>query len=70
MSWDWLDISKNPNVTKLPKSNIVQIIRRFTAVRKIQSAFLMAYYNPNYKICRNRLKREYNIMADEFDHNA
>jgi len=47
---------------KLPYNNIEMIIRKFIAINKIQKVFKEVYYNPEYKICKNRLHREFNNM--------
>jgi hypothetical protein len=68
VQWNWQEVSRNPNVTKLQTSELAKVVRRFIAACKIQSAFLEAYYNPDYKLCRDRLNREYNAMVGELDH--
>lgn len=39
-------------------------IRKKTAVRKIQRALLLSYFNPEYAICRKRLLREFGLLQN------
>jgi len=43
----------------LPDSEIEYLVRRFRAARIIQRVFRLAIVNPEYKICRSRLHREF-----------
>lgn len=38
------------------------MLRKRNIIKKIQRAYLKSYYNPEYKICRNRLLRELNYL--------
>jgi len=47
----------------LPPLEVERTILRIIAARKIQRAFKEAYCNPDYKLCRDRLRREFESMV-------
>jgi hypothetical protein len=64
--WDIYNTPAYYNIRlTLPMPNIIQIAQQYFAACRIQRAFKEAYYNPNYKICRNRLQREFKDMIDD-----
>jgi len=58
-------LSQNLNVLRYPLSEIETAARRFIAAWRIQRAFKKAYSNPEYKMCRDRLMREFAGMAKD-----
>jgi hypothetical protein len=60
--WDWSCLSLHPNIFKFSEENI---IREYIAARKIVRAFKEANSNPEYKLCRDRLLREFMCMREE-----
>jgi len=54
------------NKLNLPINEIVTITKKYFAAKKIQSAFKEAYYNPNLKICRKRLRNEFEKIKKDF----
>jgi hypothetical protein len=43
----------------------IGIVRRNKAVKLIQKAWRDAYYNPNFKACKTRLRREFCTFEKE-----
>jgi len=63
--WNWWRLSLNRNITKLPETEMVRVLREYFAARIIQRTFLTAYYDPNRTLCQKRLVRECEMMACE-----
>jgi hypothetical protein len=67
--WDWTRLSKNQGITddfvinniKLPwtQQKIVQSVRRWSSQLKISRAWRIAVSNPDYLVCRKRLRQEF-----------
>jgi hypothetical protein len=60
-------LSGNPGVLGFPHAEIEATARRFIAAWRIQRAFKNAYSNPEYKMCRNRLMRDFARMAEDLE---
>ena len=65
--WRWSSLSQNSNVLRYPLVEIESTVWRFIATRRIQRAFKEAYCNPEYKMCRERLMRDFARMAKDLD---
>jgi len=58
-------LSRNKNLLRMSPAEIERTARRFIAAWRIQRAFKNAYSNPEYKMCRDRLIREFTGMAED-----
>jgi len=63
--WNWYALSENPKMLSYPLAEIERTARRFIAAWRIQRAFKEAYYNPEYKMCRERLVSDFAQMAKD-----
>ena len=63
--WGWSVLSLNSNVLRYPLAEIERNAWRFIAAWRIQRAFKKAYSNPEYKMCCDRLMREFAGMAKD-----
>ena len=52
-------IAREESLLHLPETEIERIVRQHMAAKSIQAALKEAYYNPEYVMCRSRLRREY-----------
>lgn len=59
--WNWNHLSINKNIL-WSKYDKLDYIKKSIAARFIQKIFLKAYYDPEYKICKDRLLREFNLL--------
>lgn len=58
-----LNYYKLNHLFELSRKENINSVRRFMAARRIQRTFKEAYSNPNYKMCRDRLRCEFESMA-------
>jgi hypothetical protein len=58
-------LSENPKMLSYPQAEIERTAWRYIAAWRIQRAFKKAYSNPEYKMCRDRLMREFAGMAKD-----
>jgi len=54
--------AREESLLHLPEEEIEKIITHYFAALTIQQQLLECYYNPKYKMCRNRLQLEFNDM--------
>jgi hypothetical protein len=58
--WNWNNISKNPNLFKI---NISKVVREYFAQKTILKYWRNAICNPEYKICKKRLQKEFDELC-------
>jgi len=64
---EWDDSFVRPyqeHLLTLPTQEVEMTIRRIIAARTIQRAIVEAFCNPAYKLCRNRLNREFESIGN------
>ena len=57
--WDWYALSKNPNILKLLDTDLIKSCREWNSAKRIQKAWRLAIANPEYCICKKRLRSEF-----------
>ena len=56
--WNWNYLSRNKNIL-WSKYDKLDYIKKNIACRIIQKQFIKSYYNPDYKICKDNEKMQY-----------
>lgn len=60
--WDWRNLCHNPSTMDVD-DEIYNTARREFAARKIQRMWLERYYNPKDRICKKRLRSEFEALT-------
>ena len=63
IAWNWHSLSANPSVFRLTTDDIKMLSKLVPNVRCIQARWRDAFYNPRYKICRQRIMKEFNELG-------
>jgi hypothetical protein len=63
IAWNWHSLSANPSVFRLTTDDIKLLSKIVPNVRCIQARWRDAFYNPRYKICRQRILKEFNELG-------
>ena len=61
LDWSWKNISQN-EFTKQKEICKLEFAIIWFAVKKIENAFFLVYYNPQYKICRKRILKKHKLV--------
>ena len=62
--WDWWNLSSNP-FTKNKEIFIERKLKEHMMAFRIQCRWRRANYDPKYKLCKNRIMKEYEIFGFE-----
>ena len=57
--WSWSGLSRNPNIFKLSDTDLIKSCREWNSAKRIQKAWRTAIGNPEYCLCKMRLRSEF-----------
>ena len=60
---EWEYLCGSPKKNKFKKIVIQRCLKRIHYVLIIQKQFMKSYYDPTYKMCKNRLKRQFSNLV-------
>ena len=59
LPWMWFIVSKTKDISAMSDEKIQKIAREYFAKKKIARYLRECISNPEYKVCRDRLNREF-----------